>query len=218
MTGRVCTFSDCGRPHYAKGWCGPHYAQQRRGKPLTPIRPMHLPADVDVPTGHCWCRRCGRVQPITCFLPTYTSRDMRASVCRECLPGVRGPRRAKKARPAGALIPQGHKWCASCGAVKSVEDFGRANYSRPCQVASNRRSLYGITPAEYERMFEAQDGRCAICRERCKRNPEALCVDHDHITGRIRALLCHRCNGGLGMFMDDPDRLSAAADYLRSHT
>jgi hypothetical protein len=60
-------------------------------------------------------------------------------------------------------------------------------------------------------MWSAQDGRCAICFERPH---ERLCLDHDHATGQIRGLLCRRCNAGLGLFLDQPDRLTAAVTYL----
>lgn len=72
---------------------------------------------------------------------------------------------------------------------------------------------YGITPEEYDALLAAQGGGCGICG-RLPRDDIALHVDHDHTTGRIRGLLCFRCNNALGDFEDDPDRLSAALGYL----
>jgi hypothetical protein len=68
---------------------------------------------------------------------------------------------------------------------------------------------YGITGDDADAMLDAQGGLCAVCRER-----PADHVDHDHLTGRVRGLLCFNCNGGLGQFHDDPELLSAAIDYL----
>lgn len=64
---------------------------------------------------------------------------------------------------------------------------------------------YNITPEEYERLFEAQGGLCAICRqsETIKTGAGALrrlAVDHDHATDRVRGLLCYRCNSALGQY------------------
>lgn len=80
--------------------------------------------------------------------------------------------------------------------------------------ASNRRwwlsSQYQLTVADYDRMVEAQSGRCAICHGQ----PPRLVVDHDHATGQIRGLLCHKCNVGLGALGDDLGGLLAAVAYL----
>jgi hypothetical protein len=61
--------------------------------------------------------------------------------------------------------------------------------------------------------MEKQGFRCAICR---RDFGESLreCVDHDHVTGKVRGILCFRCNTGMGAFEDDPRLLSAAADFL----
>lgn len=74
------------------------------------------------------------------------------------------------------------------------------------------RTKYGMTQNDYDKMFEDQRGRCAICRRPQK---SSLDIDHSHITGRVRGLLCGNCNRGLGLFSDDPDILDAAAQYLR---
>jgi hypothetical protein len=80
------------------------------------------------------------------------------------------------------------------------------------------RKSYGITVDDYDRMLVAQNGVCAVCRrhETVRRNNtlRRLSVDHDHETGRVRGLLCSKCNRGMGYYEDDPARLRAAADYL----
>ena len=83
-----------------------------------------------------------------------------------------------------------------------------------------RRALqeYGLTTAEYERLFVAQNGLCAICGkpETLVKNGklQLLSVEHCHATNRVRGLTCNTCNRGLGLFKDDPALLRAAADYL----
>ena len=80
---------------------------------------------------------------------------------------------------------------------------------------------FGIGNAEYIRMAIAQNNRCAICdREETaarKGTVKCLAVDHDHVTGKVRALLCSDCNTGLGKLGDSPDRLRAAIRYLDKH-
>lgn len=77
---------------------------------------------------------------------------------------------------------------------------------------------YGITVADYEARLAAQSGACAICRSsfNVHRGTTAvrLAVDHDHVTGRVRGLLCSRCNTGLGLFGDNPTLLRDAIAYL----
>lgn len=69
--------------------------------------------------------------------------------------------------------------------------------------------------AEYETMRNGQGDCCAICRAtEVGGNANHWHVDHDHNTGRVRGLLCHRCNMLLGYAKDDPKRLINAALYL----
>lgn len=68
---------------------------------------------------------------------------------------------------------------------------------------------YGLTLEQYQEMLEAAQGVCPICKQERK-----LVVDHDHKTGRVRGLLCQRCNLGIGLLGDDSQTLSNASDYL----
>ena len=79
----------------------------------------------------------------------------------------------------------------------------------------NLRHCYGIGTAEFDEMLAAQGGACAICGTTVwggkHKTPH---VDHDHATGRIRGILCHGCNTGLGSFGDSPERMRLAIRYL----
>jgi hypothetical protein len=79
------------------------------------------------------------------------------------------------------------------------------------------KKLYGLTPEDYETMKANQSGGCAICGRTVVGNKRHQClhVDHDHATGKVRGLLCHTCNTGLGAFKDSPDLMAKAADYLK---
>jgi hypothetical protein len=68
---------------------------------------------------------------------------------------------------------------------------------------------YGTGADEFDRLLAQQGGVCGVCGR-----PAPEHVDHDHKTGRVRGILCFNCNGGLGQFGDDVDRLSSAVFYL----
>lgn len=70
---------------------------------------------------------------------------------------------------------------------------------------------YGVDQFMWDAMYFEQDGACLICKER-----EAVCVDHDHKTGKVRGLLCLGCNTFLGHIESD-GRLTAALDYLKEN-
>lgn len=83
------------------------------------------------------------------------------------------------------------------------------------------REEYGITLSQYDEMFKQQKGLCNICQlpERATWGGivKRLAVDHDHRTGRVRGLLCSRCNAILAKFEDNPNWFERAAIYLRNH-
>lgn len=83
------------------------------------------------------------------------------------------------------------------------------------------KAKYGITLADRDALDASQGGLCAICGRPppVTNNPSTsiLAIDHDHVTNKVRALLCVDCNLGLGRFGDDVDRLLAAILYLLKH-
>lgn len=80
------------------------------------------------------------------------------------------------------------------------------------QAARQRNKLarsYGLTVEEIDARWEQQGRACALCRREVP-----FVIDHDHDSGRVRMLLCYRCNVGLGFFGENPARLREAADYI----
>jgi hypothetical protein len=139
------------------------------------------------------------------------------------------------------------KLCTCCDQVKLFSDFPRDRNQRDgfypqCKTCKNGkaagyykrwtdgqrelhrarvlRTRYGLEYDEVVRIYDDQDGRCAICNE--PGLPPAsghgakvtLHVDHDHESGMVRGLLCNMCNVGLGRFRDNPELVFKAADYL----
>lgn len=80
------------------------------------------------------------------------------------------------------------------------------------------RNKYGITEADYDKMFTDQNGKCAICETEDQTGKwQRFGVDHCHKTGKVRALLCNECNRGIGLLRDSKVLLRKAADYLEFH-
>jgi hypothetical protein len=79
---------------------------------------------------------------------------------------------------------------------------------------SQRRRRSGLGRDDYAVLVWAQSGRCPVC---LAWHGTDLRVDHDHTTGRVRGLLCDRCNMAIGHIGDDPIALRAAARFLREH-
>lgn len=80
------------------------------------------------------------------------------------------------------------------------------------------KRTYGITLEEYNKMLEKQNNHCAICKKKQKSSRNKyFAVDHCHKTGKIRGLLCDRCNQGIGFLEDSIETLKSAILYLESY-
>lgn len=140
----------------------------------------------------------------------------KTKVCKDC--GRRKRRDAFYAdrKRDGAL----HTYCKECCKRRAKEAYARSDKAERNRVhrewvRANREhiraykvaSALGVSVDEVKALLAR--GRCDICG-----GTEALCVDHCHVRGNARGLLCGACNKGLGFFRDDPRLLRAAATYL----
>lgn len=183
------------------------------------------------------CRDCQASKPLSEFPRNAGLSDGRGIYCKACFAVRYRAHREKKAAGQGRTIrerrvaPEGQKWCPGCSDFKNVADFprnrsnsdGLAAYCKPCHNAKSNetytrlygstreyhlRRRYGIGMAEVEAMIADQGGTCAVCPGA----PEH--VDHDHVTGRVRGVLCFNCNQALGNVRDNPEVLQGLIDYL----
>lgn len=151
--------------------------------------------------------RCREWKPLEDFYEHPKGKHGRASWCKQCQKDHLREKREQKRTPEQDERRQ---------QLAKENELEEGLTSK--QIHDRRAKLkrkYGITLLEYHELIAEQNFRCAICgrlasEERYKR----LHVDHCHETESVRGLLCTNCNNGIGRFMDSPELLMAAADYL----
>lgn len=109
-------------------------------------------------------------------------------------------------------------WCNQCQNKSGKAYLRKLRETDPAKYYRVRRhdqlkSKFGISLVEYEERLAQQGSVCAICGASGSRS---MPVDHNHKTGKIRGILCHWCNKGLGQFFDDPKKLRKAIKYLEN--
>lgn len=102
-------------------------------------------------------------------------------------------------------------WCYECTRVYT-RDYQRENRTPEIERERRLKAVYNLTAEEFTYMVIAQGGKCGVC----KKQNDNLYVDHNHITGQVRGLLCQKCNSGIGFLGDTVEGLSAALDYLNN--
>ena len=112
------------------------------------------------------------------------------------------------------------KYRSACKPCHSKQEKIRRDNRTPEQVESrvlatrkySLRENYGISLDDYDSMVMEQNNKCKICLDVMKRP----CVDHCHVTGDVRGLLCRPCNSGIGQLKDDPEILRIGANYIEA--
>ena len=139
-----------------------------------------------------YCMRCERMLPIEAFYE-------KSSLCKPC-----NNEYGREYRAAN---------------IDRIKQQGKDRYKRDKvrRKYLKIKQQYGLTPEQYDSMYAAQGGKCAICGRHQSTLTKGLAVDHDHESGKVRSLLCGLCNTALGNMNDDPGLLRKAADYLEEH-
>jgi hypothetical protein len=206
---KVCTVEGCGRKHNGRGFCDTH--RRRFLQYGTPT-----PEGIKFPAGQGeflsdgitkTCSTCYIEKPVVEFSRQSIRPDGLNITCKICLKArhdvrYKDPVKRQRMRDSGA------RW----------------RERNPDADADKRlRRVYGITLAEYNELFEAQGGVCALCKKgestkRMKKGEgrERLAVDHCHDTGRVRGLLCFKCNTAIGSLGDTEEDAQRVVDYLSS--
>lgn len=135
------------------------------------------------------------------------------------------------------------KKCSKCNEKKELYEFykrkdTKSGYRMECKECrwkqikwyreknpdihlENTIRKYGITSAQFKRMIKNQSNKCAICKStettNIKGTIKRLAVDHCHKTGKVRELLCDKCNRGIGYLKDNIKFLKSAIKYLEKH-
>jgi hypothetical protein len=141
------------------------------------------------------CRTCKKSKPINAF-PTYPNGQYKRQ-CKVCVSKDGCTRQHEKRSVTKTKVFNKNYWI---------------------------RHKYGIELEDYEEIRLVQNNLCAICgkaetsihKRYGHSKVRQLCIDHDHDTGKIRGLLCQRCNQGLGLFQENIDNLNKAVEYLRA--
>jgi hypothetical protein len=210
--GGLCTLGECQRPHYASGYCSPHWRRWKRAG---------APGVVDIASTvqECSFSGCGRPRSAKGLCASHYAQHRRGRSLRSLNDRV---------NPRGRDT-EGNKRCATCKQWKPPSEFRAADRTGDglnsrcigCSHDRSIRSLYGIGAGEYAALLEAQLGGCAICGG-TNESGRSMAVDHDHSCcpggrscGRcVRGLLCSSCNMAIGLLRDDPERLRSAISYL----
>lgn len=157
------------------------------------------------------CRKCGEVKALDDFFKASKGLHGRKGSCKACNAQDQFERKANWSEERRAAHISDY---TTRNAAKTSEDWRRELL----------RAKYKMTLEDYDNLFDAQDGCCALCKRPQSEFVKTLAVDHDHSCcpgskscGKcIRGLLCQPCNQALGLLQDNADLMIAASEYVKT--
>ena len=141
------------------------------------------------------CKKCGTNKPLIEFRkhpPNKLGRSWVDGSCKNC---VRKYKRELQAKIRASDLDKSRKQLKNWALIRT----------------------YGITVDDYNKMLYEQNGCCAICNKHHTEFKKPLGVDHRHSDGKIRELLCYKCNPGISFFNEDINLLEKVIVYLKKH-
>ncbi len=158
------------------------------------------------------CKKCEGVKPFEAFAFRSKSktRVYRKYVCKQC-DAVQRLQRFNRSKHEPGVMERKRNYQRKC--YKKTQTLGSDGRAwRHLRLILKRR---GLELDQFHARFESQDFSCAICGDELvlggKRGAH---VDHCHVTGKVRGILCARCNLGIGNFRDDPSHMVTASQYI----
>lgn len=168
-----------------------------------------------VPDGHKYCFTCEKVKLVDGFSKCARHSSGYQVMCKECRQAITNELYIKNKEKYEARRLK-HR-AENRETVLAREKACRMSKSFEKRTEIRLKALFGMTYEDYTAMATAQSNVCAICMQ-AEAVRKHLCVDHCHETGKIRQLLCGKCNSGIGMFGDDPVKVRSALLYLEKHS
>ena len=147
------------------------------------------------------CRKCGEEKGITAFGVNNSKTDGLNCYCKICVREIN--KKSKKANPERVKAEK-NAW------VKKSREAHPEQWAKYARTSNAKP--YNITAEQFNALLKGQNNLCAICVSTFKKTPH---IDHCHATGKVRGLLCYKCNIGIGLLGDNADICEAAAYYLR---
>lgn len=141
------------------------------------------------------CTLCKQEKDISCFHKNTTRKSGLQSRCKDCQKIT------------------GKEWFKNN--PEKIKEYDKRRY--PKHEGWRRQRRYGISPEEFEKKFESQGRKCAICKS-VDPGWKNWCLDHNHVTGENRGILCNGCNAAVGFSRESEIILLSIIDYLRSYS
>lgn len=171
------------------------------------------------------CSNCKESKGLVMFAKNKTKKRGYSFWCKSC---TKIAKREKallgiEYKPKHRIIEfdNGTRLCNTCNEVKVIDDFKIPNkdkkfiFCNDCRRKKAKTKFYGISVDLYEKLIKEQNNLCKICKG--TNNGKELVIDHCHNTGKVRGLLCHYCNIGLGMLKDNILILEESIRYLKNN-